>query len=365
MKNSSVKTGTAFLVLFLLVSTVSCKKEQVSSRYGPSPETKDTIIRGADLSFLPEIEANGVLFSNSSGKQATALEILAEAGMNTVRLRLWHSPENNHSSLAEVKLFADRIKAMRLKLWITVHYSDTWADPGHQQKPAAWNQLSLQTLRDSVYIYTSQVVRLLKPDILQVGNEINHGFLWPDGHSMHREHFLQLLEAGCKAVRDHSDDCLIMLHYAGFKEADIFFNEVNSLDYDLMGISYYPIWHGKDLNLLQSSISALSKKHQKKLVIAETAYPFTLQWNDHTHNVLGEVAQTIAEFSPSPDGQQLFLEEIKRISTHKPLLSGFAYWGAEWIAFKGAEATDGSSWENQALFDFSNKALPAISAFAR
>ena len=364
-KTSKIKLGLMFIVLISSILLISCEKQKDKPTYIPQPDAKDTLIRGADLSFLPEIEAAGTKYYNLNGKEASPLTILADAGMNTVRLRLWHSPAGMHSNLAEVKAFGKKIKEQGLKLWITVHYSDTWADPGHQYKPEAWKSLNQQTLNDSIYDYTTRVVRALDPDYIQIGNEINSGFLWPEGSTSYPQQFLKMLASGCKAVRDNSDDCKIMLHYAGYDGADEFFNLVKTIDYDLIGISYYPIWHGKSLSLLQSSIRLLSEKYKKKLVIAETAYPFTLEWNDWTNNVLGESSQIIPSFPANPDGQQDFLEDIKRISQSKPLLSGFSYWGAEWVAFKGPEAENGSSWENQALFDFNNKALPALSAFSR
>lgn len=367
MTNKARKTKAVLTIITLFISLflMSCDKENDKNHFIPTPDTDDTLIRGADLSFLPEIEAEGAIYYNLNGKEASALTILADAGMNTVRLRLWHSPANIHSSLAEVKAFAVKIKAQGLKLWLTVHYSDIWADPGHQYKPEAWKNLDQEALNDSIYAYTSKIVRALDPDYLQVGNEINSGFLWPEGSISNPDQFLKMLASGCKAIRDNSDDCKIMLHFAGYENAGAFFNLVKTIDYDMMGISYYPMWHGKGLNLLQSSIRTLAEKYNKKLVIAETAYPFTLGWNDWTNNILGESSQIISDFPPTPAGQQTFLEEIRRISESKPQLSGFAYWGAEWIAFKGPEAKNGSPWENQALFDFDNKALPAISAFRR
>ncbi len=360
-----VKTGFTLIVLFISLIIISCDKESDKNQYIPTSDLDDTLIRAADLSFLPGIEAEGTIYYNLNGQQAPAMTILAEAGMNTVRVRLWHKPASMHSDLAEVKTFAAKIKAHGLKLWLSVHYSDTWADPGYQYKPEAWKNLEPAVLNDSIYNYTTRVVRALEPDYIQIGNEINSGFIWPEGHTSNPDQFLKMLASGCKAVRDNSDDCRIILHFAGYDGADDFFNLVRTIDYDLIGISFYPIWHGKNLNLLQSSIRILAVKYNKKLVIAETAYPFTLGWNDWTDNILGDSSQLIPDFPPTPDGQQTFLEKIRRISESKPLLSGFAYWGAEWIAYRGPEAINGSPWENQALFDFNNKALPAISAFSK
>jgi arabinogalactan endo-1,4-beta-galactosidase len=130
------------------------------------------------------------------------------------------------------------------------------------------------------------------------------------------------------------------------------------------GLSYYPIWHGKDLGTVVSSISNLGKNNGKKVIIAETSYPFTFDWNDMTHNVIGLSEQILPQYSATPQGQKNFLLKIKSIMKNDANGLGFCYWGGEWVAYRGPEALDGSSWENQALFDFNNKALPVIGSFA-
>jgi len=166
------------------------------------------------------------------------------------------------------------------------------------------------------------------------------------------------------AVRGNNNDTKIIIHFAGIEGADWFFNKINDLDYDIIGLSYYPIWHGKSLDNLKITMKQLSQKYKKQIVIAETAYPFTLEWNDWTNNIVGLDEQLILpEYPASIEGQRKFIKQIKKITKEVENGIGFCYWGAELIAWKGNQSEDASTWENQALFDFNNKALPAIKEF--
>lgn len=332
---------------------------------GPDPVEKE-LIRGTDISFLPEIEAAGVVFKDAAGAEKNMLDILKASGVNTIRIRLWHTPVDEHSSFEEVKALAARVKAKGMSVWLSVHYSDTWADPGHQATPEAWSAASFTDLQDSVYLYTKRIMTQIDPDIIQIGNEINPGFLLPDGSTDNVPNLVALLKKGIQAVRETSGDTKIMIHVAGFDVANWFYQQLsaNNVDYDLIGLSYYPIWHGKDLNVVRSTVQSLGFAYNKQVVIAETAYPFTLSWEDWTNNIVGENGQLISGYPATPEGQKNFMLKLRDIMTESSKGAGFCYWGAEWISFKGDQATDGSTWENQALFDFDNKAVPALGAFA-
>jgi len=357
------KYGNLIVILVLIscfsVIFSSCKKKKAD----PEPVPEKFIFKSADLSFLPMIENDGVTFYNREGQAEDMLTILKNAGMNAVRIRIWHSPADGISGFQEVKAFSERVKARGLKVWLTVHYSDTWADPGNQQPPLAWQNLTINVLKDSVYAYTSRIMTEISPDFIQIGNEINGGMMWPLGSSSNMENLKGLLESGVKAVRDNSTSCKIMMHYAGINGAEQFLTNLQSIDYDIIGISYYPNWHGKDLSKLETDLKSLSTRFFKPVMIAETSYPFTFNWNDWTNNVIGSDNQIIPGIPASKAGQLSFMKEIKRISTSTSQLIGFAYWGGEWVAYKGPQATNGSSWENQALFDFEYKALPVIEVF--
>jgi arabinogalactan endo-1,4-beta-galactosidase len=243
-----------------------------------------------------------------------------------------YNPSTNHSSLSEVAEFAKKIRQNNLKLLLSIHYSDTWADPGQQTPPIAWAGLTENILND---INTAPFVRLLK--------------------------------SGIRAVRDFNNGTKIIIHFAGLSGSAWFYSQLknNTVDYDIIGLSYYPIWHGKSLDLLQTTMRDLHTAYQKPVMITETAYPFTLNWNDNTNNVLGLASQIIPEFPASEQGQlqfmQALIQRIKLVTDG----AGFCYWGGEWVAFKGNTSTSGSPWENQALFNFNNKALPVMEAFRK
>ena len=337
---------------------MGCDDEISTGEQSPN----DLSIKASDMSFLPDIEAFGTAFYNRGGLQEDALSILKNNGFNTIRLRLWHNPTTGHSGLNEVLALSKRVRNLGMKVWLTVHYSDTWADPSAQITPQAWQGVSFENLKDSVRQYTTKIAEEIAPDYIQIGNEINGGFLFPQGKiDPNRTQFLELLSTASHAIRSASPSSKIILHIAGYSEADWFFSEVKSIDYDMIGLSYYPIWHGKSLSDLQSSIQNLKTTFAKEVLIAETSYPFTLQWNDWTNNVIGEESQLLTQFPPTPTGQKEYLSELISLLQDAGGM-GLCYWGAEWVAFKGEEATDGSSWENQTLFDFSNQALPVIEA---
>jgi arabinogalactan endo-1,4-beta-galactosidase len=155
-----------------------------------------------------------------------------------------------------------------------------------------------------------------------------------------------------------------MLHYAGLNGAAAFFQEVASVDYDLIGVSYYPWWHGRNLSNLQAVLDNLGTENNKEVIVAETAYPFTLGFNDFTTNIIGLESQLfLPQFPATPQGQRNFLLEVREITRSTTRGKGMCYWSPEWVAFKGQTASDGSPWENITLFDFEGKALPAWEVF--
>lgn len=350
-------------ILISLIVFISCNKDDLIV---PIPENGNSkFISAVDISSYPEISNSSPIFYDLDGNQNEFLDILKESGVNTIRLRLWVNPSNGHSGFNEVKQFSQTLKSKGFKIWLTIHYSDTWADPSTQEIPMQWQGISFTALKDSVFNYTKKVVTELEPNFIQIGNEINSGLLHPYGHiSNNFQNFIELMTMGIKAVRDNSNETKIILHFAGIEGSDWFFNQVNTLDYDIIGLSYYPIWHGKSLNNLKTKMQYLIETYNKKIVIAETAYPFTLEWNDWTDNIVGLDEQLILpEYPATPEGQKKFIEQIKILTKEIENGIGFCYWGAELIAWKGNQSTNASPWENQALFDFNNKALPVLREF--
>ncbi len=341
---------------------ISCKKEKIVTS---STNGNEFFVSAVDISSYPEISLSNPTFYDLKQDKKDFFLILKENGINTIRLKLWVNPSNVHSGFNEVKEFSKSLKDQGFKIWLTLHYSDTWADPANQQIPAMWQGLNFSTTKDSVYNYTKNVVTQIKPNFIQIGNEINSGFLHPHGNiNTNYLNFIDLIKTGVLAVRQNSTDCKIILHFAGLQNSDWFFNQIKTIDYDIIGLSYYPIWHGKLFIDLKSKLKQLSTTYQKKIIIAETAYPFTLGWNDWTNNIVGQSDQLILpEYTASPEGQRSFINQIKRVVKETPNGIGFCYWGAELIAWNGSEATNGSTWENQALFDFNNKALPVLKEF--
>ncbi|MBC7936868.1 MAG: glycosyl hydrolase 53 family protein [Rhizobacter sp.] len=350
----------ANVFIWMLLIFCSCSKSK-----GADPViTLDTLeIKAADMSFLPEVRAAGLAIKNAAGQPEDMLQTLKHNGATCIRLRLWKDPATGTSSFNTVKALSQEIKSLGMKVWISVHYSDTWADPGSQIKPAAWNGISFNQLKDSVFVYTQKIAREISPEYIQIGNEINNGFLYPEGSRNNLAQMKELIAAGTQAVRTFSPASKIMLHCAGYDVAEYFFSTLQNIDYDIMAVSYYPLWHGKNLNDLKTSLTNLSNINNKPVVIAETAYPFTFGYNDYTNNVIGDNSQIISTYPASIEGQKNFLSQLKSIVNDIPRGAGFCYWGAEWVSLYGATSTAGSSWENQALWGFDNKALPAIHVF--
>jgi arabinogalactan endo-1,4-beta-galactosidase len=364
-------------VLSLLLTLAACKKDDTPVTPTPTPEP--TYYRGADLSFTPAAEAASVAFTDA-GQATTPLTALQHHGGNLVRLRLWHTPADGHSGLAEVTAFARRAKQAGLAVLLDVHYADSWADPAQQPTPRAWQNLTLNVLQDSVYAYTRRVIQVMtrqqaRPDLIQIGNEINGGMLWPQGQVNNQAQFpalAGLLQKGLAAVADENTAgnprIRTVIHYAGAEYAADFFTRLASLGVqpDVQGLSYYPAYHGRDLDVWQQQLSNLVQQTNHDVLIVELAYPFTLGWQDYTHNPIGDPSQLVPGYAATPAGQQAFLTEVSRRVKALPggHGRGFCYWAPEWVAWRGPIATDGSSWENQTLFDFDHAALPAWSAFA-
>ncbi len=336
-------------------------------------------VRGVDCSLLDQVEANGGVYSEN-GIPGDALEIFRDHGINLVRLKLWHSPADGFNNLSHVLTMAQRVKDLGLSLFLDFHYSDTWADPGHQAKPATWVDLDFSTLNDSLYQYTLAVLQALKdqnttPDLVQIGNEIPCGMLWDDGEvcgafntETQWDQLEELVTTAISAVRDSQspgDSTQICIHYdngGNLSGAEYFFDHLipRITDFEIIGLSYYPWWHGS-LEDVQSTMSGLSTTYSKKILIAETAYPWTLDWADNTNNIVGLENQLLEGYPPSVAGQHNFLNELINILFDLPGQAGMGlvYWAPDWITTN----TFGSPWENLALFDFDGELLSSIDTF--
>lgn len=336
---------------------------------------------GHDLSTLVQLEDVGKTFSEA-GVTAPAEQILKRYNANLVRLRLWVDPEQNFNNLDQVKRMAVRIKAAGMKFLLDLHYSDTWADPGHQDIPKAWAGQDLSTLAQSVRAYTKSVLEELNsqntlPDMVQVGNEITNGMLYPIGQingssQSGFEAFATLVKAGIAGVRDATptgQNIQIMIHIDRGSNAFLatsFFErlENSGAKFDLIGLSYYPYWNG-GLSSLKGSLDALAKRFKKPIIIAETAYPHTLKDSDNYPNVIGAGTALPAAYSPTPEGQALLLRDLMAIVARTPnqLGRGIIYWESAWIPGIGWKPGEGNAWDNQAMFDQNGVALESLNAF--
>jgi len=248
------------------------------------PRPVDRMI-GADISFLPQLEERGIKFSDK-GVTKDAIEILRDHGLNYVRLRIFndpardsgYSPKKGFCDLEHTKQMARRVKAAGMKLLLNFHYSDYWADPGKQYKPAAWRNLSLTDLKQALYDYTKKVIEELKaqgttPDMVQIGNEINHGIVWPEGNVSNIDVTAQLISAGTAAVKAVDPTIVMMLHVAlgGQNHESVYFIDnmiARSVHFDVIGESYYPKWHGT-LSDLENNLHDLVRRYNKDVIVVE------------------------------------------------------------------------------------------------
>jgi arabinogalactan endo-1,4-beta-galactosidase len=333
-------------------------------------------IRGADVSSLQRAEELGARYFDENGVPGDALQILQDHGVNYIRLRVWVTPANGCNDKTKVALFAQRVKSKSLKLLIDLHYSDTWADPEHQVKPAAWATHDLGQLQADVYDHTREVLNYLKsanslPDMLQIGNEINPGMLLPDGSTRYWNNLSALLKQGYNAVKDCSTSIQVMLHIANAGDqtgACKWFDNAASqgLIWDVTGLSYYSYWHGTTQEMT-GTVKEMKSRYSRPVVIVETAYPFTLQENDQEKNSIHAATQLSPGYPATPDGQAGNLRAVIQAARQGGAM-GLFYWEPTWTAVKGngwdpTNPNSGCQWENQALFDFDGKALPAMNEF--
>ena len=364
-----------FAQIFLLLS---CSK---SENINPIPlETPILFYKGMDLSFQSELENYNVVYKNENNAVISVLPFIKQKGCNLVRLKLWVNPANGLNGLAQVKLYALRLKANDLGFMLDLHFSDTWADPANQNPPVAWQNLTLAELKIQVYNYTKQVLTELKnqgttPSFVQIGNETDNGFLWNygkvwDQYSNNFVNFSELFNKGSQAVREVcGTSTKVIFHHSSVENSIYFLNQLSAypIDYDVIGLSYYPQFQTKNLSLVQTNLNTLAITFNKDIMLVEIAYPFTLNYNDNLTNYIGNSNQIIPDYTASPQGQKEFLLKmiaiVKAIPNNKGI--GFVYWAPNWVSFSGNQTTSvgGSAWENQCLWDFDHKALPSFDVF--
>ncbi|MFI6078058.1 arabinogalactan endo-beta-1,4-galactanase [Actinoplanes sp. NPDC051343] len=339
-------------------------------------------VRGADLSFLPQLEEAGVKYRDLGGRVEPAERILAEQGANAMRLRVWVNPPAGYSDERRALGLARRAKRAGLKIVLDPHYSDFWADPGKQPIPAGW-PVDLAGLTAKIRQYTRRLVRDFAAqgtpvDILQIGNEITNGILWPVGQlyppdgTQRWEAFTQLLKAAIGGAREECD-ARIMLHIdKGGLMGDTrwFFDHIVAHDvpFDIIGQSYYPMWHGSIADLAANTNDAV-ERYRKPVLLAEIAYPWTFEDGDGRGNIVGPgtVLPDAARFPATPDGQAAFFHGVREVLAKAPGGGGLGFlaWEPEWVPGVGWEPGAEASNDNLTQFDFTGRALPSIRAYRR
>lgn len=313
---------------------------------------------GADLSFLRSAEAGGAVFTDE-GTAKPGLQIFRDHGYNWIRLRLFHTPTRLPNDLAYTLATARQAKELGFKFLLNFHYSDTWADPGKQFIPEAWAGKSHEELVDAVFTYTRDTLAAFRdagvmPDMVQPGNEIIHGMLWPDGKLPDGwDRFADLVRAGIEGTRAGAGpgpQPLIMIHIdrGGDQPAtQAFFDTWHSygIDYDVIGQSYYPWWHGSLLDL-RENLAFMANTYKKDIVLVEVAY----------NCEPAEYRDRPPPFPETPEGQREFLEEVHRIVLATPDNRGKGVFWWEPAARRGGRRT---------MFDRAFNALPVLSVFDR
>lgn len=386
MKSSYVKLLTVALAL-----QIGCSSDDKDN---PPVEPDDTeFFFGADLSYVNQILDKGGVYKVQNVTQ-DPYKIFADHGTQLVRLRLWHNPvwtkevyseegTQFYNDILDVGKSISRARSEGMKVLLDFHYSDRWADPSNQKIPAAWTNISdVGVLADSVYNYTLKTLTYLNsknllPEFVQVGNEINCGMLisdapaaFPDLNVCEGKWVDQgiILNAAIRAVRKASEGSAaqsrVILHVADPENVEWWFDNITTnasvTDFDVIGFSYYPLWHTTvPVSDLSAKISLFRSRYSKGVMILETGYPWTTDANDSYNNHFGS-EPAIAGFPKTPQGQYDMLVKLTQ-EVRAGGGIGIIYWEPAWISsgMKDLWGT-GSSWENCAFFDFDGNAGKAF-----
>lgn len=269
-------TGIIFFSLLLL----NCNKPG-SSDGGTTPAAP-FFAKGADVGWLTQMEAAGIKFYNNSGVETECMQLLKNTGMNSIRLRVWVNPAGGWNGTADVVTKAVRAKNLGLKVMIDFHYSDSWADPGQQTKPAAWAALDLAALQTAVYDHTFSVLQALKtagvtPEWVQVGNETNDGMLWPTGKaSVNMSNFASLVKQGYNAAKAVDTKIKVIVHLSNGYDNNLYrwiFDGLknNNVEWDIIGMSLYPEpsdWQARNIQCL-ANMNDMIARYDKAIIITE------------------------------------------------------------------------------------------------
>ncbi|MFK7771908.1 MAG: glycosyl hydrolase 53 family protein [Saprospiraceae bacterium] len=344
-------------------------------------------ITGADLSYVNSVESKGGTYQDVDGNAVDPYELFANEGAKMIRLRLWHTPENNtdfcgnpisNSNLDDVLVAAQKIKANGMQFKLSIHYSDYFTDPVKQLMPAAWLNLDNSILLDSIGEYTINVLNKLLaqntvPDIVSVGNETTWGFIdettntngwgWPNDAGKYNfaflliDNFNQVNNTNIKKAIHVTESSAIWLLEL-FEEKEI-------TNFDIIGISYYPFFSPeKSLADIGQIVKQLTETYSKEVMIFETGFTWTTSSADNYNNFVGNNGNTLS-YSTTAEGQKNFLLDLAEVVDENGG-TGVLYWEPAWITSTLCDQWgQGSSYENVGFFNFNdnNKALPAFDFF--
>ena len=342
---------------------------------GPASAATTLSMLGADVSTLQRSNDLGLAYYDAAGTKRDALDILKADGVNYARLRVWNNPASGYNNAAKVLAYAKTVKAKGLKLMVDFHYSDTWADPGKQYKPAAWASHGIGQLQTDVYNYTYSLCTSLKaqgttPDSVQIGNEINVGMLWNDGKVVNSNftNLGLLLKSGYNATKACNSSTQVVIHTADADSdanARWFYDGIRAqgVQWDITGLSYYCMWHGTLANLY-NVITDVRTRYGKPVVLAETAFPFTSANADSQANSIGSTS--CEGISPSWQGQATEFAYVQNTARNAGAIGVF-YWEPTWYGPNAGNGWDpaningtGNQWDNMATFDWTGHVNPNI-----
>lgn len=372
------------IVILALAFAGACSGDENNAPPIIEPEETEFLF-GADLSYVNQILDKGGIYK-VEGEEVNPYKIFADKGTEVVRLRLWHNPvwtkqvygeagTQLYNDLEDVEKAISSVRENGMKVLLDFHYSDRWADPANQQVPAAWSEVSsVDILADSIYNYTIETLSYLGsknlfPDFVQVGNEINCGMLitdipegFPDLNVCEGKWSDQgkIINAAIRAVRKAGEgrttSTRIILHVADPKNVEWWFDNITSngsvTDFDIIGFSYYPLWHTTvPVSELSGKVSSFKTRYDRDVMMVETGYPWTTEADDSYNNHFGS-EPPISGFPKSPQGQYEMMVKLTQEMKEGGGM-GIIYWEPAWISsgMKDLWGT-GSSWENCAFFDF-------------
>ena len=367
----------------------------------------DDFIMGCDISTVISLEKAGVKFRGYDGGEKDIFDTLAESGVNYIRVRVWNDPFDSggngygggNCDTKTACLIGKRAADAGMKLLVDFHYSDFWADPSKQMCPKAWEGMDIDAKKEALYEYTKECLTEIKAagadiGMVQLGNETNGKMsgekIWMN--------IYYLMDAGSRAVREVLPDALVAVHFTNPESSDRMLNYASKLayyelDYDVFASSYYPYWHGTPENLT-SVLKEIGEKYGKKVMVAETSYAYTLEDGDGSGNSIGDVVNYEKPYPFTVQGQSRELRDVVAAVADTGRGIGVFWWepawlpvpgdtwearsalwekyGAGWASSYAAEYDPddagvyygGSSWENQAMFDFGGKPLESLKTWA-